>query len=160
MSEKKLNARIVHKHDVEANWLKATSFIPKQGEIVVYDIDVNYTYERFKIGDGKTVVSSLPFADNALKTSLETQINAVDGKISAVSALVGDETVSTQISEALLNNQADWDQTDNTKPDYIKNKPDENDALELLMEMNLVEPVVADDGSIYTDENGVVYTIV
>lgn len=63
MSEKKFNARIVHKHDIEANWLKATNFIPKQGEIIIYDIDTNYTYERMKIGDGKTVVSSLPFAD-------------------------------------------------------------------------------------------------
>lgn len=64
MSEKTLNnIRIVNKHDVEANWLKATNFIPKQGEIIVYDKDSTYNYERFKIGDGSTVVSSLPFAD-------------------------------------------------------------------------------------------------
>lgn len=61
MSEKKIAGRIVQKHDLEANWLKATNFIPKKGEIVVYDIDENYTYERLKIGDGKTVVSNLPF---------------------------------------------------------------------------------------------------
>lgn len=61
MAEKNLKARIVHKHDIEENWLKATNFIPMQGEIVVYDIDGNYPYERFKIGDGVTVVSSLPF---------------------------------------------------------------------------------------------------
>ena len=65
MVEKNVNARIVHKHDTEENWLKATSFIPKQGELIVYDIDSNYTYERIKIGDGKTVVSSLPFCDDA-----------------------------------------------------------------------------------------------
>lgn len=64
MSEKTLNnIRIVNKHDVEANWLKATNFIPKKGEIIVYDKDFTYNYERFKIGDGSTVVSSLPFAD-------------------------------------------------------------------------------------------------
>lgn len=65
MSEKTFNARIVHKHDVEANWIKAVNFVPKQGEIIVYDIDSTHTYERFKIGDGKTLVSDLPFYANS-----------------------------------------------------------------------------------------------
>ena len=64
MSEKNIKSRIVHKHDIESNWLLATNFIPKQGELIVYDIDDNYDYERFKIGDGATVVSALPFADD------------------------------------------------------------------------------------------------
>ena len=59
--EKIIDSRIVHKHDIEANWLKATGFYPKQGEIIVYDIDDTHDYERFKIGDGKTLVSDLPF---------------------------------------------------------------------------------------------------
>ena len=101
MAEKNLNARIVHKHDTEANWLKATSFIPKQGEIIVYDIDANYNYERLKIGDGATVVSSLPFVNDSLKTILETQIDKVDDKVDAIGALVGDTAVSEQIDEAL-----------------------------------------------------------
>lgn len=62
MSEKTLNnIRIVHKHDTEENWLKATNFIPKQGELIIYDIDDAYTYERFKIGNGVNLVSDLPF---------------------------------------------------------------------------------------------------
>jgi len=61
MAEKSLNSRIINKHDVEANWIKATNFIPKQGETIVYDIDENYDYERLKIGDGVTLVSNLPF---------------------------------------------------------------------------------------------------
>lgn len=63
MAEKNLKARIVHKHDIEANWLLATGFTPKQGEIIVYDIDDNYSYERIKIGDGVQNVNNLPFAD-------------------------------------------------------------------------------------------------
>lgn len=59
---KTFQSRIVHKHDTEENWLKATNFIPLQGEIIIYDIDDNYSYERFKIGDGITNVNSLPFA--------------------------------------------------------------------------------------------------
>ena len=61
MSERVLNSRIIHKHDVEVNWLKAVNFIPKQGEIIVYDRDDTYNYERIKIGDGNTLVSALPF---------------------------------------------------------------------------------------------------
>ena len=61
MSEKTLNTRIQHKHDTEANWLKATTFIPKQGEIIVYDIDETHDYERIKMGDGTTNVNALPF---------------------------------------------------------------------------------------------------
>lgn len=63
MAEKNIKSRIVHKHDTESNWSKATTFIPKQGEIIIYDIDSNHSYERFKIGDGITKVNNLPFAD-------------------------------------------------------------------------------------------------
>lgn len=58
---KEIVSRIVHKHDIEANWQKATSFIPMLGEIIVYDIDASHGHERFKIGDGKTAVNNLPF---------------------------------------------------------------------------------------------------
>lgn len=61
MAEKTLNTRIQQKHDIEANWLKATNFIPKVGEIIVYDADDNYPYARTKIGDGTTTVINLPF---------------------------------------------------------------------------------------------------
>lgn len=61
MSEKNMNTRIIHKHDIEANWEKAINFIPKQGEIIIYDVDTNYNYERFKIGDGVTTVNNLLF---------------------------------------------------------------------------------------------------
>ena len=61
MTEKRLNTRIIHKHETEANWL-LSSFVPLQGEIVIYDIDDNYSYERIKIGDGVQNVNALPFA--------------------------------------------------------------------------------------------------
>jgi hypothetical protein len=61
MTEKRFNARLVNKHDIQSNWEKATGFIPMQGEIICYDVDDNYSYERFKIGDGATNVNELPF---------------------------------------------------------------------------------------------------
>jgi hypothetical protein len=61
MAEKRIVGRVVQKHDIEANWLKATNFTPMQGEVIVYDIDENYDYERIKIGDGVHNVNDLLF---------------------------------------------------------------------------------------------------
>ena len=62
MVEKIINTRIINKHAVESDWLKAINFTPKQGEIIVYDVDATHDCARFKIGDGVTNVNSLPFA--------------------------------------------------------------------------------------------------
>ena len=56
------NTRIQHKHDVEANWLKATTFAPKAGELIIYDVDETHSSPRFKVGDGTTLVTDLPFS--------------------------------------------------------------------------------------------------
>ena len=102
MSEKLIKSRIVHKHDAATNWSKAATFIPKQGEIIVYDKDSDYNYERIKIGDGATLVDALPFADDAVRTALMTAIDDVDDKVDAVSTLVGDTSVSEQIENAQI----------------------------------------------------------
>lgn len=62
--DKTIKARVQHKHDIEANWLKATNFIPKEGEIIIYDADATHTYTRIKIGDGVQNVNDLPFVDD------------------------------------------------------------------------------------------------
>lgn len=61
MSEKMFNTRIIHKHDTAENWKKATGFIPKIGELIVYDPDENFGYARMKMGDGASSVVDLPF---------------------------------------------------------------------------------------------------
>lgn len=63
MSEKKsIGARIIHTHDVESNWMAAKNFVPRLGELIVYDPDILNEKVRFKFGDGKTTVNELPFA--------------------------------------------------------------------------------------------------
>lgn len=73
-----LAGRHVQKHDIEANWIKAgdaeNPFIPKKGEIIIYDPDDNYSYARMKIGDGVTNVTALPFSDGSFGGS-----NIIDG---------------------------------------------------------------------------------
>ncbi len=61
MADKILTARTIQMHDVEENWNKAVSFIPKRGEIIVYDPDSLHQFTRFKIGNGITPVGELPF---------------------------------------------------------------------------------------------------
>lgn len=75
---KTVNVRTQQKHDLEKNWMKATGFTPKSGEIIVYDAevsenDITHTdgskirdylikVPRIKIGDGETLVNDLEFA--------------------------------------------------------------------------------------------------
>lgn len=78
-----LNTRIIHKNDIEANWIKATGFTPWAGEIIIYRAEKEgdalpkdstdqlirntyITYSRIKIGDGKTNVNDLPFVTDAV----------------------------------------------------------------------------------------------
>ena len=85
---KNIKTRIQNKHDLEVNWLQALNFIPMQGELIIYDSEVDaegkilnktvngevilqlpegrtrpYDYVRFKIGDGIHSINELPFAD-------------------------------------------------------------------------------------------------
>ena len=82
--EKELkHIRIIQKHETEANWNKATKFIPKLGEVIIYDPDANHTTSRIKIGDGTTVVANLPFVQQGFIDSelSNTSENAVQNKV-------------------------------------------------------------------------------
>lgn len=71
------NSRIISKHDTESNWNNTINFIPNQGEIIIYDIDDNYNYERIKVGDGNTDIKLLPFIDDAFKEEFNTTITEI-----------------------------------------------------------------------------------
>lgn len=60
---KTIQARVLQKTDTEANWNKATTFIPKLGELIIYSKDSTYNHPRFKVGDGSTTVVNLPFTE-------------------------------------------------------------------------------------------------
>lgn len=78
MSEKNLKTRVVNKHDTETNWNKATNFIPKAGEVIIYDPDTSHTKHRLKIGDGTTAVNDLSFITDEV---LVTSINGKTGNV-------------------------------------------------------------------------------
>lgn len=58
----KITGYQIQLHDIEENWVnKLSEFVPEAAQIIVYDPDSNYSYPRFKIGDGRTPALDLPF---------------------------------------------------------------------------------------------------
>lgn len=98
----KYNTRIQLKHDTEANWLKAINFIPKAGEMIIYDAD-DTNPVRIKIGDGTTKVNELPFYNNnsvlfieqILSDSQKAQARENIGALSALDELITVEDIDT-----------------------------------------------------------------
>lgn len=84
MAEKQLKTRFQLKIDTEENWSKATNFIPKKGEPIIYEPDSTNAKYRFKIGDGSTLVNSLDFAYDIDSELSSTSTNPVQN--SAVNA--------------------------------------------------------------------------
>ena len=74
MPEKIVTSRIINKHDVERNW-NSSSFIPQKGELIVYDVDSNHAYERFKIGDGVNAVPNLPWSSSQIQSMIALEDN-------------------------------------------------------------------------------------
>lgn len=90
MSEKIFNGRIKQKHGTASEWSLATTFVPKDGELIVYDVDSDNPSPRFKVGNGVDKVNDLPFSDDDIwaaindlptKTYIEEYIetNLVEG---------------------------------------------------------------------------------
>ena len=86
MSQQQINARMQQKHGTEAEWL-AHNFVPKSGEIIVYDRDTSYSYERMKIGDGIQSVISLPFVDQPIQELVEKLSKSIDIQRKRVDAI-------------------------------------------------------------------------
>ena len=83
MAEKKIKTRVQSKHDIEANWVLATNFIPLAGEIIIYDPDASHNVPRFKVGDGTSKVTALPFIDANLIDTIQAEF---ENKISSGTA--------------------------------------------------------------------------
>lgn len=101
-TEKNIQTRIQHKHDIEANWLKATNFIPKAGELIIYDVDATHTEPRLKIGNGTTPVNNLPFAgDNSKATDTKVTQNAAITTAGEYPVILGNTTSIAEITDAV-----------------------------------------------------------
>jgi hypothetical protein len=67
-----MKARVSNLHKTEEEWKKYKNWTPEAGELIVYDPDSKHDYARLKVGDGKTMLSELPFfVDSAITTQLQ-----------------------------------------------------------------------------------------
>lgn len=87
MSKKTFNTRIQSLHDNEANW-QGKDFTPLEGEIIVYNSDETHVSPRLKVGDGVSLIDSLPFAIDYNETIISL---SVDG--TTVTYIKGDGSV-------------------------------------------------------------------
>lgn len=123
----KYNSRIVMKHDIEANWKKAINFIPLAGEIIVYDAEDSST--------------DLTGTDRVSPIAYE-RFKIGDGKqtVTALPFVVA---------------KADWNQTDDTQVDYIKNKP----IIGAIASKDTLAYDDLTDKPFYEEENGTIHKI-
>jgi hypothetical protein len=63
MAENTIKGRLIMKHGSSTDWASASSFVPKQGELIIYDTGDATLPSQFKIGDGARTVGALPFAN-------------------------------------------------------------------------------------------------
>ncbi len=80
----KIDARIINKSDTTYNWDNAITFIPLNGEIIIYtdhaekDDGNGNTIKipGIKIGDGKAYLIDLPFVGEDLAAEILEQLNS------------------------------------------------------------------------------------
>jgi hypothetical protein len=120
MSTKQIKGVIVPRHDTAINWAQAKSFIPRDGELIVYTADSDgITYDetvtvngvvcpvqsstttRYKFGNGVDNVNVLPFVTDDIQDYIDSQAlhrtTHVDTKSTQLSVPNGDTSVSVAL---------------------------------------------------------------
>ena len=82
---KTIQTRVQNKHDIEANWLLATNFVPLAGEIIIYDVDNEHPKIRVKVGNGVNLLKDLPWALD--EATLEKLIDDTNTKIENLTSI-------------------------------------------------------------------------
>lgn len=108
-----------------------------------------------EVGADKTIVDEVLDSESTHPVQNKVIKEALDN----LSAKLGDEEVGQLIMKTMVENQADFAITDRTSPSYIKNKPSQDEAIELLAEAEVVQPMADENGALYVDNNNALYVI-
>lgn len=129
MATKKIKGVVIPRHDTAINWAKATTFIPSDGELIIFSsdsqsvVDAGYDVSsttatnldgstgtfipepsaktRFKFGDGKTNVNLLPFVETgSSETGADVDLSNYYNKDETKAAIV--EELNKYDSVALM----------------------------------------------------------
>ena len=119
-------------------------------------------YEKPAFGIPKSdladdVQTSLAKADTAISLGLTA---ATPGQIIKVKTV--QDGKPTEWEAVDMPSQPDWNQNDNTKPDYIKNRPliaTNDDAMDLLAEIGIITPITNSNGEILTSSSNEIYSL-
>lgn len=149
--------------------------VPPVGNGYLAALEENRNTVRWLIRDTDTASIGSGKAELILKDADGTVIKSATAYTACIPSISADEPSDPpeairpwveQILDAIQAGggtvQADWDQTNELAPDYIKNKPveeTEDDAIDMLTEMGLVDPVMDEENNILTDEDGNIFTI-
>lgn len=119
--EKIEKARMQQKHDVATNWNNIEEFVPKPGEIIVYDKDENVSKQSIKIGDGETPIGELSFITGEIYTSKKEPKNAGEGAV----WITLDDNIPAEIPEngEVSSVNSNWNVNIEGQLGYIKNRP-------------------------------------
>lgn len=130
MAERELRGIAIPRHDTAINWAKAINFVPKQGELIVYDADTlseypttltvgDTTYNvsdlgvditpstvaRFKFGDGTKTVAHLPYVTTSgvnYTLATEDDVILILASLNEVQPLVQGNSILTANDGSLL----------------------------------------------------------
>ena len=105
-----INTRIQLKSDTQAKWeLIDSTFIPLNGEIIIYAPDDTHEYSRLKVGDGSTVLARLKFIDagsiegTTLQTLTDLQFNITRTPVTVITQWRAGSTPTFEIVDSCLN---------------------------------------------------------
>ena len=150
--------------------------VPPVGNGYLAALEENGNTVRWLIRDTDTASIGIGKVELILKDADGTVIKSATAHTSCVPSVSSSEPSDPpeairpwveQILDAIQTGgggtvQADWNQNDSAAPDYIKNKPveeTEDDAIDMLTEMGLVDPVMDEENNILTDEDSNIFTI-
>ena len=145
--------------------LATDDYVHEQVNSVKIETDTTLTVAG-AAADAKAVGDALegkqPIGDYALKEDLNVYVQD-DEPVDAPDGTVWVDTDAEGIYDVI---QSDWNEADETHPAFIKNKPtslgldlDEEDAIELVAELGLIDPIISEDGAIYTDIDGKIFSL-
>ena len=115
-----INTRIQIKHDTTENWNNAIGFIPKPGEIIIYDdYEVkHYTVEEYgeqvektalipniKVGTGNAYVQDLAFVDEKTRAILMEHINNHDVHVTLQEKIFWNNKINIDDSEDVVHDE-------------------------------------------------------
>lgn len=142
---KRLKGKISFKHETEADWAMS-NYIPKNGELVLYDPDEKHEGTRLKRGDGINYVKDLPFINGDKLISGEGKDSLVNNISNPTEEYRENESITnystalgvSNVAGALAFNIIDYDVDNMT---YTLDSPLPEEAFNIKMNEYEVIPI-------------------